>query len=337
MKPTLAAATSLATFSIGLCAGSLWKDSEIQPERRANASHSEVLGAELRTLQVSVKALTQERDEAKSNAVKLEEALTAIQTQLTQRASTAPSSQKNPPTDSGAEGTNKLGKMLTDLMKAPEMKNVMKQQRETQIDMTYGGLISRLHLNTGEKQDLKQMLSERLQEQSDLGLRLIEEGLSEDQKKAALNSFKEAKAASDVKIKTFMNNEQDYQMFQAWEGSAADRMVLSLGHSAFSEVGEPLTSEQEDQLVKAMAFARTQRSDVPDLTKVENFAVWSGDEKAMAKMTVSLKLQAQQVAAAAASFLSPKQLEALKTFQEQQQTMELAGLKMSASMFKKQK
>lgn len=335
MKPTLAGAASLVMFLIGLCAGSLWKDSAIQQERRANASHSEVLGTELRDLQAAVKNLTQERDAAKSNAAKLEEALTAIQTQLRPGTTTAASGQIKAPNEQGADGAKNLSKMLTDLMKAPGMKDIMKQQHEAQIDMTYGGLISRLHLNSGEKQDLKQMLAERLQEQSDFGLRLVEEGLSEDQRNAALKSLKESQDASDGKIKTFLNNEQDYQMFQAWEGSKAERLVLSLGHAAFSEVGEPLTSDQEDQLVKAMAFARTQRTDVPDLSKVENFATWTGDEKAMAKMTAALKSQAQQVAAAAASFLTPKQLEALKTLQEQQRTMEEAGIKMGAAMFKK--
>lgn len=335
MKPTLAGAASLVIFFIGLCAGSLWKDSEIQQERRANASYSEVLGTEIRDLQAAVKDLTQERDEAKSTAAKLEEALTASQRKLTQGDSNVRSSRLKQPIEEGTDGAGNLGKMLTDLMKAPEMKNIMKHQHEAQIDMTYGGLISRLHLNSGEKQDFKQMLAERLQEQSEYGLRLVEEGLSEDQRNASLKSLKEAQETNDLKIKTFLNNEQDYQMFQAWEGSKAERMVLSLGHAAFSEMGEPLTSVQEDQLVKAMAFARTQSTDVPDLSKVENFATWSGDEKAMAKMTAALKSQAQQVAASAASFLTPKQLEALKTLQEQQQTMELAGLKMGASMFKK--
>jgi hypothetical protein len=322
-------------FFIGLCAAWLWKDREIQQERRANTSYSEGLGTELLSLKASVKDLTEERDEAKATAAKLEEALSAIKTQQTRGESNAPSSPLKQPTEQGEGGAKNLGKMLTDLMKAPGMKDVMKQQMQAQIDMMYGGLISRLHLNSDEKQDLKNMLTERLQAQSDFGLRLVEEGLSEDQRNAALKSLKEAQGASDLKIKTFLNNDQDYQIFQTWEGTQAERMALNMGHSAFSEIGEPLTSEQEDQLVKAMAFARTQNTAVPDLSKVENLAKFSGDETAIAKMTVALKDQAQQVAAAAASFLSPKQLEALKTVLEQRQNMEAAGLKMGASMFKK--
>ena len=80
MKSTLARVASLVMFFIGLCAGLLWKDREIQQERRANTSYSEGLGTELLSFKASVKDLTQERDEAKATAVKLEEALSAIKT-----------------------------------------------------------------------------------------------------------------------------------------------------------------------------------------------------------------------------------------------------------------
>jgi hypothetical protein len=181
------------------------------------------------------------------------------------------------------------------------------------------------------------MIADRVQAEQEYALRLLEKGLSEDQRKAALKAFKDAENANSLKIKTFLNHEQDYQTFQSWEESKADRMALSLGYAAFSAAGEPLTSTQEDQLVKAMTFARTRRTDVPDLTKAENLTALSADENAMAKMIAGLNAQAQEVAAAAAAFLTPKQLEALKTFQEQQRAMQATGIKMSASLYKPEK
>ena len=181
------------------------------------------------------------------------------------------------------------------------------------------------------------MIAERVQGETELSLRLMEAGMPEEQKKTVFKALADAKDASDLKIKSFLNNEQDYQMFQSWEGSKAERMALTMGHAAFSAVGEPLTTQQEDQLVNSMTSARTRRTDVPDLSNVKSLASMTGDEKELARVTAAFNTQAQEVYAAAASFLSPKQLEALKTMQDQQQAMQAAGLKMGASMFNKKK
>ena len=234
-------------------------------------------------------------------------------------------------------GAKNLGKMLAEMMKAPEMKNVLKQQQLAQIDMMYGGLFNRLHLNDGEKQDLKKMIGERLQKEGELGFRLLEDGLSAEDKKEALKAFTDSKNASDLQIKTFLNSEQDYQLYQSWEESKPERMALNLGRESFVSAGAPLTPEQEDQLVKAMTTARIRRSDIPDFSKVENFGSLGADEKAFAKITAAFDSQAQEVFAAAASFLNPKQLEALKNMQEHQREMQAAGLKIGATMFNQKK
>jgi len=337
MKPALAVTASVATLLIGMGAGSLWKDIDLQQERRLSASKSEGQGLEISKLEGSVKSLAQELDDARSNSGKLEEALKAAQTQLAQAAAKGAEGNGRAAAPQGGGEAKNLGKMLAEMMNDPEMKGMMKQQQAAQIDMLYGGLYNRLHLNDADKQELKKMIAERVQGETELSLRLMEAGMPEDQKKTVFKALTDAKDASDLKIKSFLNNEQDYQMFQSWEGSKAERMALTLGHAAFSAVGEPLTTLQEDQLVNSMTSARTRRTDVPDLSNVQSLASLSGDEKEMARVTAAFNTQAQEVYAAAASFLTPKQLEALKTMQEQQQAMQAAGLKMGASMFNKKK
>ncbi len=337
MKPALAVTASAATLFIGIGVGSLWKDIDLQQERRLGASKCEGLGLEISQLEGSVKSLAQELDDARSNSGKLEEALRSAQAQLAQAAPKGAEGNGRTAAAQGGGEAGNLGRMLAEMMNNPEMKGMMKQQQEAQIDVLYGGLYNRLHLNDADKQELKKMIAERMQGETELGLRLMDAGLSEDQKKTVFKALSDAKDASDRKIKAFLNNEQDYQMFQSWEGSKAERMALTLGHAAFSAVGEPLTTQQEDQLVNSMASARTRRTDVPDLSNVKGLASMSGDEKEMARVAAAFSAQAQEVYAAAASFLTPKQLEALKTMQEQQQAMQAASLKMGASIFNKKK
>jgi hypothetical protein len=346
MKTTFAAATGAALLLAGFGAGSFWKDLDLQQERRANtsklelerlASASEIakLGSQIASLESSLAGSKQELSAAGENAAKLEEALRGAQAQLARKAVQA--------SDSGAKGVppqgggRNLGKMLVEMMNAPEMKDMMQQQQQAQIDLMYGGLYARLRLNEADRQELKRLIAERVKEEADLGLKMMGEGLSKEQQAAAMKAFTDFKNANELKIKTFLNNEQDYQMFQGWENSKPDRMSLHLGSAAFSAVGEPLSPEQEDLLVKAMTGARTRRTDVPDLTKIENFSALGGDEKTMERILDGFKTQSEEVAAAAGSFLSPKQLEALKTMQEQQQVMQAAGIKMGFSMFNKKK
>lgn len=337
MKPTFALTTSIATLLIGIGAGSLWKDIDLQQERRESASNRQRLGLEISKLEGSVNSLAQELDDARSNSAKLEDALKSAQTRLAQVATGGTEKQAKSAPPQGASGDKNLGKMLTEMMNAPEYKDMMKRQQAAQIDMLYGGLYNRLHLNEADKQELKKMIAERAQGETELGLRLMEAGISEEQKKTVFKALADAKDASDIRIKSFLNNEQDYQMFQSWEGSKAERMALTMGHAAFSAVGEPLTTQQEDQLVNSMMSARTRRTDLPDLSNFKGLASMTGDEKELAKITAAYNAQAQEVYAAAASFLSPKQLEALKTMQEQQQVMQETGLKMGVTIFNKKK
>ena len=321
---------------IGIGAGSLWKDMDLQQERRLNASTTEKFALEISRLEGSVKTLTQDLEDARSHASELDDALKSAQVQLTQVAAKGVEGSGGTPAP-GAGGDKKLGKLLAEMMNAPEMKDMMKQQQVAQIDMMYGGLYTRLHLNEADKQELKKLIGERVQQETEHSLRLMEEDLPEDQRKTLYKALADSKNSSDLRIKSFLNNEQDYQMFQSWESSKPERMALTLGHAAFSAVGEPLTTQQEEQLVNSMMDARIRRTDLPDLSNVQSLASLTGDEKEIARITAAFNAQAQEVYTAASAFLSAKQLDALKSMQEQQQSMQAAGLKMGASMFNKKK
>jgi len=105
-----------------------------------------------------------------------------------------------------------------------------------------------------------------------------------------------------------------------------------MGAAVFAGTGEPLSIAQEDQLVSAMFAARTQVSSVPDITKPENFTPGNLSPQSSERILANSDAQAAQVAAGAAVYLSPTQMEALKVFQKQQRAMQEMGLKMSAAM-----
>jgi hypothetical protein len=224
-----------------------------------------------------------------------------------------------------------VAKSMAEMMKDPAFKEMAKTQQVAMLDFEYGKLFERFKLSDGEKQDLKNMLAERKSKEMDFGLAMM--AGEKDEKKIAegVKALEAFKAESDAKIRTFLNNEEDFQKYKNWEETKGERMQLNMSGAAFSNVGEPLTSEQEDRLVAAMHAARTQVKDLPDLQKPENFKPENMTSEMVERMMKSYDSQASQVAQQAADFLSPKQIEALKTMQQTQKTMQEMGLKMMSS------
>ena len=230
-----------------------------------------------------------------------------------------------------AKSMGEMTKSMAEVMKDPAFKEMAKSQQVAMLDFEYGKLFERFKLSDGEKQDLKNLLAERKSKEMDFALAMM--AGEKDEKKIAegLKALEAYKTESDGKIRTFLNNEEDFQKYKNWEETKGERMQLNMSGAAFSNVGEPLTSEQEDRLVAAMHAARTQVKDLPDLQKPENFKPENMTPEMVERMMKSYDSQASQVAQQAADFLTPKQVEALKTMQQTQKTMQEMGLKMMSS------
>jgi hypothetical protein len=225
-------------------------------------------------------------------------------------------------------------KGLADMMKNPAMREMIKQQQVAQIDLHYGGLISRFGLDDTEKANFKQLLAERMGIETDMGLKLMDEALTPPQREAIIKEMNDAKKQSDDKIKTFLNSDDDYNAWTQWEGTKAERTQLEMGRPLFAQ--EPLTSEQEEQLVAVMQRASKLPSPYPDLTKPGTNPVQITPQM-VDQQLARYDQQAQAAYQEAASFMSPKQLEALKAMQKQMRDMTEAGIKMSVMMFGKEK
>lgn len=297
-------------------------------------------------VKVAVVKVTQERDTAKADAVKasaqvkeLEKKLADTEAKLiaAKEAATKANRYARPGDAIGAPNETKPMKAMADMMKNPAMKEMVKQQNLAQMDMIYGKLFQRFQLSDEEKQNIKALIADRMQLDVDLGLKMMGGDVTPEQRKALVEELTAAKKTSDEKIKTFLNNGDDYKTFQQWEDSKPERMQLTLGQAAFSAAGEPLTAQQEDQLVASMFSARSAMTDVPDMNKPENVTPGNLTQATVDKLTAAFDRQAQKVYADAAKYLSAKQLEALKTMQSQQRAMQETGLKMSQMMFGGQK
>lgn len=268
-----------------------------------------------------------ERERAAKELAEVRARLKEAEEKVAKAAKAAPAAQVTVSTKPGGGMMKSVGEMMKD----PAFREMAKSQQVAMLDIEYGRLFERFKLSDGEKQDLKNLLAEKKAKEMDFGLSVMAEDRDEKKVAEGLKALEASKAEIEGKIRTFLNNDEDFQKYKSWEETKGERMQLSMSGSAFSNVGEPLTAEQEDRLVAAMHAARTQAKDVPDLQKPENFKPDNLTPEMVERMMKSYDSQAGQVVQQAGGFLSPKQVEALKTMQQTQKTMQEMGLKMMSS------
>ena len=224
-------------------------------------------------------------------------------------------------------------KVWAEMLKKPEMKEMMKQQQLAMMESQYSGLFAKFQLDDAEKADFKHLLSERLMAEAEAGIKYMNGDLTAEQRAALGKEAVEAKKASDTRIREFLNNEADYTSYRNWEDTKGERMQLDMGRNIFSSSGEPLSAAQEEQLVRTMHETNVQPSDVPDLSKPQNFDPTQMNPAMIARQLSFYDRKAQAIQTSAAQFLSPRQLESLAIMQKQWRDMSEAGLKMSSAMF----
>lgn len=258
-----------------------------------------------------------------------------------QAASAATSSGKPTVAAAGGKGggpaptSSKPGSPLLEMMKNPAMKDMMKQQQVMALDSQYGKLFAKFNFSDAEKAEFKQLLGDRLTAEAELGLKMMED-LTPEQRKALTKEYEDAHKTSDARIHDFLNSENDYNLFKNWEDTKGERMQLDLGRSLFDTAGEPLSAQQEDLLIQVMHQVRMQPSPVPDLSKPQNFDPSHLSQADIDQQLAHYDSSSQSIANQAAQFLSPKQLETLRTMQQQWRGFAESSLKMTSMMFQSQ-
>ena len=309
----------------------------VHHERNAMARDLAESRATVGKLEAELKTLRTERDSLQKQLQKLSVADAGSSSPSTAApkgasANPATSVPSPAPAKEGAPAKQKPINAFAQMMRDPNMKEMMRKQQLAAMDMQYASLIAKFNLNDGEKADFRQLLAERLQKEGELGFKMMED-ITPDQRKAVLQEYEDAKKSSDARIRDFLNSDSDFQTFKSWEDTRGERMQMDMGRSLFSSSGEPLTPEQEQQLVTTMHQVNTQPGSAPDLSKPQNFDPQKLTQADIDRQLASYDEKSQQVATQAAQFLTPKQLETLRTLQQQWRTMTESGLRMAASMF----
>ncbi len=219
---------------------------------------------------------------------------------------------------------------LAEMMKNPQMKEMVRAQQKMMVDSQYGSLSKYLDISTNKMDALKALLLERQMALVDSGMAMM--GGSADDRKQAMEDAKTVKADYDKQIQDLLGP-QDYPVFQDYEKSAADRMSVQMFKGSLP-ADSTLTDQQEESLIAAMA---EERKALPP-TSVMNSQNQSADpskftEEGIAEALKQMEALQQRDAERAAAILTPAQLDQFTKFQQQMTSMAGASMKMAAQMF----
>jgi hypothetical protein len=173
-------------------------------------------------------------------------------------------------------------------MNDPEVMRLVNIQRRGQILRTYTGLIKHLGLTDAQSEALTQLLIDKNQAAMDVAVSSVQQGLDPLADPAQFSTMVgNSKAGIEDQIKGLLG-ETGYAQYQAYDRGEQQYQVLSNLAQSLMYSEDPLKADQVAKLEQLMAQQRTGQIDETVLT-------------------------------GAKEFLTPAQLQALKSLQEEQQ------------------
>lgn len=231
----------------------------------------------------------------------------------------------------GAPMMEQFAKMFKD----PEMKKVMRTQQGFGVRMMYGDLAKELGLSPDTADQLNELLIDRQLSMSVQGVELMSGNADEKKMAEVSEAAKQSREDYDKQVANVLGAE-GYAKFQDYERTLGDRMLLRQYTDQFAARGTPLADAQQKQLLSIMGEERMKLPASPldpgsNDPAAQMKAMRSGEM--MEKQLENQKQINARVLARASTVLSPEQVNALRTSQEQMLEMQQMGMKMSREMF----
>ena len=226
-----------------------------------------------------------------------------------------------------------MGEMISKMMKDPNMREFMRTQQKAAIKKMYGPLIADLKLPPEEQQKLNDLLVDQQMQTIERSQDIFKDG-NMDLKKAA-EVGKEAEAGSEAAIQELLGPEK-FAEFQDYKKNMAERMQLGEFKEQMQEAGSPVRDDQTKQM---LAVIKEERERYPPV--VDANAPGENDPTALfndGRMERQMEWQEEvnrRIQERVASILTPEQLKAYTTLQDQQLSMQKFGIKMAREMFGK--
>ena len=227
---------------------------------------------------------------------------------------------------------------LREMLKNPAMRAMMEQQQAMQVEASYARLMDQLQLTDEEKAHFNKLLVDKQKVETDLGMKILDPNLSPDQRKQIVAQAEKNKKTYDDAIKTFLNNDSDWNNFQAYEDTKPERTSFdAMGRTLFASSSEPLTQQQEQILMNTMTQVR--KSPTPEqaaLSKSLQDPSQINDIN-INRLLEMMRQNNQRILEQSANTMTPGQLRTLEQYLAQNLKNTETGLKMGSIITGNQK
>lgn len=212
-----------------------------------------------------------------------------------------------------------------EMLKNPGMRTLIEQQQAAQIEIGYGKLFERLRLSPEEREHFKKLLTARQKVMTDIGLQMMDSNTTDQKRQELIAESERQQAAYTDTIKQFLNEQQDYAVFQSWERSLPERTTFdAIGRGLFNASAEPLSPEQEERLLNLMAETRASNSG-PGINAQTNGDPSKVTEEMLNQQIEQVKARNQIILERASEFLTPGQLRTQQSYLDQALTLAKSG------------
>lgn len=146
---------------------------------------------------------------------------------------------------------------IGEMFENEDMRKMIRAQMQGQVDMMFGDLYEEFQLEGEDLEMFKKLLIEQQMTVAQLGMRMMKAKGNKEEAKELKGQIKEYEDMYKEKIREFLNSDEDFETYEFYTKTAAERMELdSLGQSA-TKAGFPISDEQEDALVQMMHEEKT--------------------------------------------------------------------------------
>ena len=215
---------------------------------------------------------------------------------------------------------------MSEVLQTDAGRAMIKQGIEAGLSMIYGDFINSLGLNDEELKYFQELLTKRMLDQQQLGMKWVQ---ADEEGRASLAVEMEKLAEdSSVKIDEFLQNEEDAVSFKRYEQQLPERRQMRGIRNTLSD--EPLTPEVEERLVDALYQARLNSGEGngSDEENWENL-VETGDFRVIKERWRATDVE---IAKNISDVLTPTQSEAFLDYWKTARTMQAAEYKMGMQM-----
>lgn len=255
----------------------------------------------------------------------------------------APSSRENPalatknprPAEDPAATANPKAvrstvESLRKITENPAAKSIINEAHKAMAGLWYGDLIKQLDLTQSESEHFLALIAATMADQQEFGTKMM--GAKDEAARADFaQQLKQKMAAHETAMREFLNNEQDFKTFEAYSERIPERQQLVGIRLSMKEVADPLTPEQETQLIDAMHAARAEA--MPAERWGQDQAANFLDAGAEARFEADWDAMQKSLREGVGGLLDAKQQEAFFQYQGQVKEMQLGSIRMARKLF----